>query len=543
MNRKQWGMALALVFALGACDDMLVEEPRSFITTATYYNTVDDLERGMLAGWASIRAVVGAVNGTWWGSVGNMSDQERVDPTEVNIQRNIGRLDWTAANMPQLDGGWQNLLRAVYRENIVISRADAVTAGDQTRKAQVLAEAKVLRAFSYFWLDRMHSGNGTNTSGAGKLTDLSVPLYLTESDHAVLDVQRATVQQIHDAIIKDLTEAEAILPTATQRGTAGRGRPTKGAAQMILADLYLWRSSYLGTGEWNKVLEWTGKVIASGEYSLVQTGWFNVFNPGAKAANRENIFFMVATGSPGRQTSVFINLYGPRILGFNVGGGFGTNQVTDWQLGIYANGDIRGRVGPVPVVGTRQSDTVAYRNYGCSTGAVRGFTDQGGRCGPVQTVPYKFRATDLIAANGDVDVPYYRYAETLLMQAEALNELGRTAEAVARLNEVRARARRGATGTENRVQPADLAGGLSLAQMRDSVFIERSRELSHEAKRWLDMVRRDSMDPGYWAAALRHDPQTFEIIPNVDQQLFKKRLPVPQREIDLNPALVQNAGY
>ena len=162
---------------------------------------------------------------------------------------------------------------------------------------------------------------------------------------------------------------------------AGRGRATKGAAQMALADLYLWRSSFMQTGEWAKVVEWTQKVITSNQYSLVQTGWFNVHNPGAKAANNENIFFMVAAGAPGRQNSAFINAHGPRLLGFDTGGGFGSNLVTPWQLGIYANGDVRGRVGPVPVVGTRQSDSVAYRNYGCSTGVVRGFTDSGGRCG------------------------------------------------------------------------------------------------------------------------------------------------------------------
>jgi starch-binding outer membrane protein, SusD/RagB family len=537
MKNRFWIAPVAFTLALGACENMLEEEPRAFITTSTYYRTVEDLESGMLAGWGSLRTVFNGTTGGWWGSLGNMSDQERIHNSAVNQTYSIARLDWTASNPQGLETGWQNLYRLIYRENIVIERAEEITTGDQSKKAQVVAEAKFMRAYGYMWLDRMYSAGP-------KPTDHSVPLVLTEAEQRTAqEVTRATVQQVQDAVIKDLTEAEAVLPTRTQRGTAGRGQATKGAAQMALADLYLWRSSYMQSGEWSKVVEWTNKVIQSGEYGLIQSGFFNVFNPGAKAANNEQIFFMVAAGAPGRQNSAFTNAHGPRILGFDTGGGFGSNMVTPWQLSIYAAGDVRGRVGPVPAVGTRQADTVAYRNYGCSIGVVRGFTDNGGRCGPIDVYPYKYRATDLIAANGDVDIPYYRYAETLLIQAEAQNELGNPVGAAALINQVRARARRGATGTESRAQPADLSAALGKEQMRDSVYLERARELAHENKRWIDMVRRDSQTPGYWAAALRNDSQNLELYPNVEQQTFKKRQPIPQREIDLNPGLVQNPGY
>jgi hypothetical protein len=199
-------------------------------------------------------------------------------------------------------------------------------------------------------------------------------------------------------------------------------------------------------------------------------------------------------------------------------------------------------VGPVPVVGTRQGDTVAYRNYGCSTGRVAGFTDNGGTCGPVTTMPYKFRATQLQANQGDVDVSHYRYAETLLMNAEAKANMNDAAGAMAMANLVRARARRGATGSENRAEPRDLSG-ISGHALIDSIFMDRNRELAHEGKRWVDMVRHDSQHPGFWTEALRHDPQSTSIVPNAPEQLFKKRLPVPQREIDLNAKLTQNDGY
>jgi starch-binding outer membrane protein, SusD/RagB family len=536
MKYKLWVAPLALTLVLGACDGMLQEEPVSFITTSTYYKTVDDLEKGMLSGWGTLRAVFPGTYNGFTGFMGNMSDQERADPNEVNSPRNVAGLDFTGENMQGLDVGWQNLYRTIYRENIVLARAANAT-GDQTKNAQIVAEAKFLRAYSYMWLDRMHSAGN-------KLTDLSVPLILTEEGHTDQNVARATSAEVQAAVIKDLTEAEALLPTRSQRGTAGRGRITKGGAQMALADLYLWRASYLGqTADWAKVTEWTQKVIDSGQYSLVTSGWFNVFNPGVKAANNENVFFMTAVGASGRQNSGYINAYGPRALGFNVGGGFGVNQVTEWQLSVYAPGDIRGRVGPVPVVGTRQNDTVAYRNYGCSTGRVAGFTDAGGTCGTVTTMPYKFRPTSLQAGEGDVDVAHYRYAETILMAAEAKAQQGQAAAAIALVNQIRARARRGATGSDTRVEPRDLSSAITGEALIDSIFMERDRELAHEGKRWIDIVRHDSQHPGYWTEALRHDPQSTSIVPNAPEQLFKKRLPIPQREIDLNKSLVQNPGF
>ena len=101
-----------------------------------------------------------------------------------------------------------------------------------------------------------------------------------------------------------------------------------------------------------------------------------------------------------------------------------------------------------------------------------------------------------------------------------------------------------AVSVDTRAEPSDLAAGITGEALIDSIFIERSRELAHEGgKRWIDIVRHDSEHAGYWTAALRHDPQSMSIAPNTPEQLFKKRLPIPQREIDLNKALTQNPGY
>src|SRR5215217_7576987 len=420
IKNKLWVAPLALALTLGACDDMLTEEPKAFLTTESYYKTPAELDAAVQSAYSVMRAIWGATWNQWWGPIGNMSDQEQNDPTEVTVAiNNVDYLLWTGDQPSNTEVGWLNLYRLIYRMNIVLGRAPDI-AMSQTQKDQITGEAKFLRAYAYYKLDQAYSAGP-------KPTDLSVPLLLAEEDHVGTEFPRATVAEVHAAIIKDLTEAEATLPTRTQRGTAGRGRATKGAAQMVLADVYLWRSSFMLQNEWDKVAEWSKKLIDSGQYSLVQTGFFNVFNPGAKAANNENIFFLTATGTSGRATSGFVNVHYPRSLGFNTGGGFGTNQVTPWMLNSFAKGDVRGSMGQNRTITVSPADSFAYRNFACSTSAGIG-------CKAVDPMPYKFRPSNLNAGFGDVDVPFYRYAETLLIYAEAQNELGNTATAIQYVN-------------------------------------------------------------------------------------------------------------
>jgi hypothetical protein len=132
-----------------------------------------------------------------------------------------------------------------------------------------------------------------------------------------------------------------------------------------------------------------------------------------------------------------------------------------------------------------------------------------------------------------VNWPIFRYADVLLMHAEALNEQGQTAAALALVNQIRARARNG-TGSESRAQPANLSTTLSQAAAREAIFQERQWELAFEGKRWFDMVRRGF---DYLRAALAKDPTATDV------QQTDMLLPLPQAQLDINPALTQNPGY
>jgi hypothetical protein len=131
------------------------------------------------------------------------------------------------------------------------------------------------------------------------------------------------------------------------------------------------------------------------------------------------------------------------------------------------------------------------------------------------------------------------------MYAEAQNELGNTAVAVAELNKIRARARMG-TGGESRAEPHDYGTAgepMDLLSVREAIYMERNWELAHEGKRWFDLVRRNALEPGYFATALQqHDPKAPPWPSPVGLE-YKMRWPLPLTEVDLNRALTQNQGY
>ena len=151
--------------------------------------------------------------------------------------------------------------------------------------------------------------------------------------------------------------------------------------------------------------------------------------------------------------------------------------------------------------------------------------------------PYIFKHFDIAAQEGsaqsDLNWCLYRYADVLLMYAEAVNEAqsGPTTEAYDAVNEIRLRA-----------ELAEL-DGLSQAAFRDAVQIERIHELSFENKTWYDMVRwRKAYNP---ETNLLEDfvGHTFSYLPNKALTARELLFPIPTSEMQNNPNLVQNTGY
>ena len=502
-----WAAPLALGLAAAACSDkQLTEEPKNFVTADNYYRTPADILGATLAAY---QPLFQGAWGRWMPVLGDLpSDQTRIQPDEPNFQTYApGLLLWTPT-ADAINSVWNGLYSTIYRANLAMEKAATVQFANAADQTAMIAEAKFLRAFAYLQL----------TKGWG-----DVPLLRTTAENAsAVGTKRTAVEEVHQQIIKDLTDAEAGLPATP----VALGRASKAAAQMVFADLYLWRSSYLKKGEWAQAAAASKRVMDSGNWALA-SNYLAPFLPANKgyANNKEVIWLTPSSGVDGRSSTDAFCLFLPRALGFGSGGGCEIiGQPTAWMYGSF----------PKTVTG---SDTawdyrhdVTYATSGCSTNPTIG------------CITYKwpnvtkYRPTNRgIGGPVDSDYPLYRYAEALLINAEAQFEMGNSAEALRLVNLIRARARQG-TGSQSRAEPANLT-----TINRDAIYLERNWELAHEGKRWWDLLRRDALEPGYWADQITtHDPETKA---RGDLSPFRQRYPIPQNDIQLNPALTQNPGY
>jgi starch-binding outer membrane protein, SusD/RagB family len=503
-------LATALLAAPG-CDGMLTETPYSSLTTDIFYTNRNDAVAAVLSAYKQMADA--RITG-WQAAAGfeGASDMANAHPLDQNPPVQApANLSWDPTNI-YVSGEWEPLYRLIFRANLVMEKVPETPGLSDADKQQFMAEMKFLRAWSYNYLERMYG-------------DVPILLSTAESSDSA-NYARDPHAQVHAQILKDATEAEAVLPATRPAGEWGRA--TKGAARALIADRYLWNASRWNSGEWQQASDWAKRVIDSGTYSL-QSNYINAFLPTNKG-NSEVIFARTSSGIDARSSNNLQNAYFPREL--SPGGGFGVVTPTAWAYAsVYEPGDYRKEVN--------------FRTSGCNTTGTQCFPNAQFPNGfPQGPHPFKYRPSTPSNANlTDVDWIIYRVADMWLIYSEAQFKLGNAGEAVRALNVLRARARQG-TGSENRAVPADLASSLSGSALYDAIYNERSRELIWENKRWLDLVRRDTQDPGYWASQLAsHDAATTRFY-QPSTQGFRKLWPIPQRELDLLPGiLTQNPGY
>ena len=486
---KLLAVTFILVVAPTACNDMLTEQPRDRISTEAFFQTAADAKAAIAATYRPLST--GALWGTnlQW-ALNAATDESRVGPEEENPNIvALTQLSWTTTN-PYIagsnasGGAWAGLYQMITRANLVLDKVPGITM-DETQKNQILAEAKFLRGLGYFYLVRLYG---------------DVPLVLTPDDQSALGA-RTPQADVFKQIVKDATEAEAVLPASW--GATDKGRATKASAEALLAEQYIWRK------DWPNAATFAKKIIDSGLYGL-QANYINAFLPGSQNRNEE-VFAAQSSSATGAPAIDIAAWEYPRNMNPNSNGGWGTWQPLQTFIDAYPSGDYR--------------KEVSFFTSGI---------DPTGKTVTFLPHVYKFRPTAR-PGQQDVNWPIYRYADVLLMYAEALNEQGQTAAAIGYVNQVRARARNG-TGAENRTSPADLSTTLSASAARAAIFDERKWELAYEGKRWFDLVRQ-----GFSAfqAAESADPT---VIP-ANVQPTRMVWPVPQAQIDLNPKLTQNPGY
>jgi len=398
---------------------------------------------------------------------------------------------------------WNGHYAGIARANRAIDILNQSTF-DAATKNKLLGEARFIRGLYYFNLVRFFGG-------VPKLIRVPDPSEGNKDEFQT----RASAAEIYAVIVEDLQFAADNLPL---KGTANTqtGRANKGAAQSYLAKVYLYQKN------WQKAFELSQAVINSGKYSLVPDYNF-IFREkpvgGVGGNNNTESIFEVQTGINVGQNAVsplFSNGQGARSRGGWNDLGFGLNTPSADLASAYETGD------------TRRNATIIFINPtvpGNSTGTILWDGFRIPSKDSVENDRYSYKAyhspiaeSPQLTANKDTkpkNIRLMRYAEVLLIYAEAAAMIGNASEATAKLNMVRSRANLPpSTGTQA------------------NVWKERRTELAMEQDRFLDLVRQ-----GRAGAVLRAHGKAF-----VDgkHELF----PIPQAQRDLSGGrLSQNPGY
>ncbi len=479
----------AASFAFSSCKKFLEENPQNVIAITNYYQTENDAIAAVNAIYSylnstSTGSTAGVYHSTFWVIAGCASDEMINKNVFQPDMDQISNFVETPINN-SLEETWTMHYKAITLANIAIARIPLIQM-DTTLRARLVNEAHFLRGLLYFDMVRMFG---------------SVPLVLQEQEP--LTPQIVSVDDIYKQVIADLTAAEN-LPDSYTPGD-GRGRATKGAAESILAKVYLTQQN------WQACANKCGEVINSNQYALWDdfADVFKLSSRGGKEA-----IFSVGFGDGGGAISFWeVGQFNVRLLppALSVDG---VQNAQGWQVptqNLYDDYDPQDR---------RREVTFITQVYNPD--------------GTITTIsPYIRKYWDSTAepqGNGSAnDYPVIRYADVLLMYAEAENELGNTSEALTYINMVRKRARW--DGTKERVAVPDYVG-ITQDEFRAAVLKERRMEFVAEGQRWFDLARTKTLESLVPVAKSGIHPQDKNYL-----------FPIPQTEIDLNPNLKQNTGF
>lgn len=487
---------LALIITVTSCD-FLEEHPKSTITTENFYQTEEDAVAATNALYDYITVGTegifspsfgGIFFNDYWVFHDLVSDNARETQTNLDY-RNLSEFKHTADN-ERIEYYWQDMYKTINAANTVIDKVPAIEF-EELRKQHLLGEAYFIRAMMYFELAR--------TFG-------DVPLIVSMVSDVSTSYQPRTARAIvYEQVVSDLQFAEQNLSTTYR---VGNGRPTPMAATALMAKVHLYRGDYAAAVQKAK------EVIDSQDYFLWQD-YADIFK--LENMNEGEIIFGVnfsGTLSQGFKPNQYLVRLLPPNLNQNGEGpenSHGWEVPTDDLYNSFHNLD-------------RRKEVTFIESFSYSDGTTVNFEPHIGK--------FWDRDAEPRGNNTDMDVIYLRYADILLIYAEAINEVnnGPTAEAYDAINQVRQRARFNGQIEQNILPDLE---GLSYQQFKDAILNERRLEFVMEGQRWGDLVRM-----GKLVEEVQNSDKE-NATPSHTHTLF----PIPQRERNINKNLSQNDGY
>lgn len=460
-------------------------------------------------------------------AIGRTGSQERIDHDNFTVSADNGLI-------VNKNSYWPKVYQIIRATNDAIGAANSFTDEDQDVVNGIIAESRFIRAFIYFHLVRQF----------GAIPYLDDKTNLSE----VSSAERTPAETVYANIIEDLEYAKATLPNVQ----SSRAKPSKATASAYLALVHLTREDFQLAYD-----EASDLISKEGLYSLgLEPDFQDLFHPTNKDGSLEPLFHLdftgVSDGDQGRDYQVaFTGIRSDdqytNSSGSSMGGGW---SVEVPALAVYTTWDANDyrRTVTFDATAIQDGNVVPYQNY----------TVGDGRAVNRPHVAKYTRMANTTASqgNGRASTSHYymmRYAEVLLIGAEAANEIGQTADAETWANRVMARARNGGNSRVNSANalvapsavPADLTG-LSKDAFRTRILEERRYEFAYEMKRWYDIVRRRLGSTAFGPNGLESEVSTESGVGPGAKQFDANRdylLPIPADEILINPNLTQNPGY
>lgn len=503
-TRINYKLAVLVLFLLvsSSCNKYLDLKPQNGIVRDEFWKTKEQLQSAVIGCYASLlgSAAVTTANGT--GNDRPLADllfvwgEARADMVGAGVGISADENNLLSDNILSSNAfaNWAPVYKVINYCNTVLDNGPGVMSYDktltQTQLNAYLSEALALRALMYFYLVRSFG-------------DVPLKLKSTASDTDLQQLAKTSQKDVLAQIVSDLKQAEGNALFTYGDNASNKGRITKYTIYAIEADVYLWMDDY------NNCITACDKIINSGQYGLVAntSGWFNTLYVNGNSS--EGIFeFQYDNQKLSPFYAMFLTSTARYVSGATV-----MDDIFGIDYNDATNYDIRGTGASV---NTNDNNIFKY----------------------VGATPVTYRTVSTSYAHWFV----YRYADILLMKAEACINVSRGQDALAIINQIRTRAH--AISLTSQSPGITDTNGLT-----DYLLAERAREFAFEGKRWYDLLRNAKrnnytrIDILYSAAIISAPPASQQAVLTKLKDVNSHYLPIYFNEIKVDPNLVQNPFY
>jgi len=469
---------LTILVTLTSCSDFLSLSPEYQINEINYYQSENDYETAVVGIYSLLQ---GLHNLTIMYPAELLTDNTEINSyTWGSVVAEYDEAEVTSANSI-INSIWTSCFTAIAYSNNILSRIDDIEMSD-TKRNQFEGEALFIRAYCYFYLVRLY----------GEVPIVEVA-FRSPDEISSFDMTRQPVSEIYTLIQDDLISAASLL----QGIELSKGRASEGAAKTLLGKVYLTEEDYTSAATTLK------EVIDMKTYSLVDD-YGSMFD-GSNEESDESIFEIEYLSGDLGEGNSFSSSYTPGLFNMaifpNNMNGNGYMCPTQDLYDSYEEGDKRKTASVIDSVlltdGTYEYTLCGLKFVDFTTGT---------------------------SGDGGINYTALRYADVLLMYAEALNENNQTSEALSYINEVRERA------------DLDDLSGLSKEEFALAMEKERRIEFFHEGHRWFDLLRtgraKTVLNAYFESTGSSYTLEDYELL-----------MPIPDDELEISPELEQNEGY